>query len=313
MGTRLTEAFDLQAHRGGAGLYVENTLAAFGHALDLGVTTLECDVHVTADGVAAVTHDRKLDPAKLRGAYVGQYLTRLTWAQVSTLDAGSLTQDAFPGQRSVPGARMPRLEEVFALLAARGADGVQVNVETKYEVLAPTETAPRERFVDVVTGLVRDAGLVDRVSVQSFDWGLLAMVREAEPGLRLNALTSGHYLEAGMPGASPWLGGLDIDEYDGNLVAAAASYEFDAVSPIHGSPFATGVEDPAYRPFVTPAMVDQAHEAGMRVIPYTVDDPPTMKSLINLGVDGLITNYPDRLRDAMMSTGLPLPAAYPSA
>jgi glycerophosphoryl diester phosphodiesterase len=311
VGERLTEEFDLQAHRGGAGLYVENTLAAFGHALDLGVTTLECDVHVTADGVAAVTHDRKLDPRKLLGAYVGQYLTRLTWAQVATLDAGSLTQDAFPGQRPVPGARMPRLEEVFALLAERGADDVRINVETKYEVIAPTETAPRERFVDVVTGLARDAGLLDRLSVQSFDWGLLAMVRKAEPELKLNALTSGHYLETDMPGASPWLGGLDIDDFDGNLVAAAASYGFDAVSPIHGSPFATGVEDPAYRPFVTPAMVDQAHEAGIRVIPYTVDDPSTMKSLISLGVDGLITNYPDRLRHAMMSSGLPLPPTYP--
>lgn len=323
VGSRLSDDFDVQAHRGGAGLRPENTLAAFGNALALGVTTLECDVHLTRDGVPVVNHDRQVQGSRNRDTgpatpgdpdfpYVGGYLSRLTWAQVRTIDVGSDVRLEHPGQRPSPGARMPRLEEVFALLVERGADTVGVNLETKFDVLAPEETAPRERFVEVVADTVRSAGMLERTSVQSFDWGALRLMRDHEPALRLNALTSGHYLQEGMPGASPWLGGLDIDDFSGNLVAAAATLGFDAVSPVHGSPFRSGVADPAYRPFVTASMVADAHGAGMRVLPYTVDDPATMHGLVELGVDGLITNYPDRLLKVLRAAGIPTPAQYPA-
>jgi glycerophosphoryl diester phosphodiesterase len=206
---------------------------------------------------------------------------------------------------------MPTLAEVFGLLDERGADDVFVNLETKFEVSAPAETEPRERFVDVVCTTLEDHGMLERASVQSFDWGILRLLRERASSVRLNALTSGHYLEAGQPGGSPWMDGLDIDHFGGDLVAAAASRGFHAVSPIHGSPFLSGVGDPAYRPFVTPSMVARAHDAGMRVLPYTVDDPDTMRALLELGVDGLITNYPDRLRAVLAEAGRDLPKPRP--
>jgi glycerophosphoryl diester phosphodiesterase len=322
VGTRISDAFDLQAHRGGLGLTVENTLAAFGRALALGVSTLECDVHISADGVAMVTHDRRVDEERNRDTvplspgdpefpYVGKLVRQLTFDQLRTLDVGSIRHRDHPGQELRPGAVMPTLTEVFGLLDERGADEVEINLETKFEVSAPAETEPRERFVEVVCTTLAESGMVERASVQSFDWGMLRLIREREPGIRLNALTSGHYLEVGQPGGSPWMDGLDIDHFGGNLVAAAAYRGFDAVSPIHGSPFLSGVADPAYRPFVTSAMVEQAHAAGMRVLPYTVDDPDTMRALLELGVDGLITNYPDRLRQVMALAGLDLPKARP--
>ena len=322
VGTRLTGAFDLQAHRGAVGLTVENTLAAFGRALDVGVSTLEFDVHISADGIAMVTHDRRVAEERNRDTgpafpddpeypYVGKLVRHLTVTQLRTLDVGSVRHDGHPCQQLDPGARIPTLTEVFALLDERGADGVRVNLETKFEVVAPAETEPRERFVEVVCTTLKEAGMLERASVQSFDWGMLRLIREREPDIRLNALTSGHYLEVGQPGGSPWMDGLDIDHFDGDLVAAASSRGFDAVSPIHGSPFTSGVDDPSYRSFVTPEMVEQAHAAGMRVLPYTVDDPATMRSLLRLGVDGLITNYPDRLRDVLGAAGLPLPSAHP--
>jgi glycerophosphoryl diester phosphodiesterase len=322
VGTRLSDAFDLQAHRGGLGLTVENTLAAFRTALAVGVTTLECDVHITSDGVAVVTHDRRIGHERNRDTgpaypgdpdfpYVGRLVRHLTLAQVRTLDVGSGRHPEHPGQRLDPGARIPTLEEAFALLEERGADDVEVNLETKFEVVAPAETEPRERFVDVVTATVERARMAERVSVQSYDWGMLRLIRERAPKVRLNALTGGHYLEVGQPGGSPWMDGLDIDDFGGNLVRAAASRGMDAVSPVHGSPYTSGVGDPAYRPFVTAAMVDDAHDAGMRVLPYTVDDPATMRALLELRVDGLITNYPDRLRGVLADEGIPLPPAYP--
>ena len=90
-------------------------------------------------------------------------------------------------------------------------------------------------------------------------------------------------------------------------MAAAASFGADAISPVHGTPQNGKVTDPGYQAYTTPALVDEAHRAGMAVIPWTVDDPATMASLMDAGVDGIITNYPDRLRALMAERGLKLP------
>lgn len=315
--------FDLQAHRGGLGLTVENTLPAFEKALDIGVTTLECDVHVSLDGVAMVVHDRRLGAEKYADTepatdedpffpYVGGLVTDYTLEQLRCIDAGAKTLPTMAEQCAAPGARIPLLTELFDLVTERGAEEVRFNIETKFDAVAPHETAPRERFAEVLVATVRVAGLVDRVSVQAFDWAVLRLVRELEPRLQLNVLVAPKYLEAGKPGASPWLGGVDIDDYT-DLVSAVAAEGFDAISPAHGYPFAAGVDDPSYQPFTTPEMIASAHAAGLQVITYTVDDPPTMRSLIAAGVDGLITNYPGRLRAVMADLGMTLPARHPAA
>jgi glycerophosphoryl diester phosphodiesterase len=312
---RIRPQFDLQAHRGGAGLRPENTLAAFAHALEIGVTTLECDVHVSLDGVPMVVHDRRLGSDKYCDTapavegdpffpYVGGLVTDLTVDQLSTLDAGSRLQPGLPAQMLTPGARIPRLSELFSLVVERGAEHTRLNIETKFDALAPHETAPRTRFAEVLATTAEGWGLVDRISIQSFDWECLTLVRQREPRFQLNVLTSPKYLQIGAPGASPWLGGVDIDDFGGDLVAAVVAQGFDAISPIHGSPFTSGVADPAYKPFTTTELVERAHAAGLLVLPYTVDDPATMSALIDAGTDGLITNYPDRLREVMTEHGL---------
>lgn len=174
--------FDLQAHRGGLGLTVESTIASFSNALELGVNTLELDVQITEDHQAVVTHDRKISGAKCKDTgpvfagdpeypYVGKYIKDLTLAQVRTLDCGSQTLTNYPGQRPSPGAQMPLLTEVFDLVKLYNANKVWMNIETKVEAGAPHETAPREEFVQIVAKQVREAGLLHRVSIQSFDWG----------------------------------------------------------------------------------------------------------------------------------------------
>ncbi len=146
-----------------------------------------------------------------------------------------------------------------------------------------------------------------RVSIESFDWGSLRLVQQRDPQIRTVALTNKDFLQAGQPGKSPWLGGIDADDFGGDLVAAASSLGFDAISPVHGTPQNGAVTDPGYVPYVTADMVRRAHAAGMQVIPWTVDDKPTMRALIGAGVDGLITDYPDRLRDVMAESGMKLP------
>lgn len=275
--------FDLQAHRGGAGLAPENTLRAFGNALDLGVSTLECDVHVSADGVAMVSHDRVLTERACTGPHLGRLISTVTRAELAEMDCG--------------GEPMPTFAQVLALLAARDADEVGINVETKFDVLHPDETGPRERFVDTVLAATRAAGMTQRLSVQSFDWTLLTLVREEEPDIPLHVLTNTAYLEAHLPGASPWMNGVDIDDHTGSVAAAVAYAGFDAISPSIT--------------ILTPAMVREAHDAGLRVLPYTVDEPADMRRLLSLEVDGMITNRPDLLRAELAKTGLPLPARHP--
>ena len=307
--------FDLEAHRGGIAYYPEATLPAFANALRIGVTTLELDVQITADGREVVTHDRKIKPEKCRDTaplfpgdpefpYAGRYVKDLTFDQVRTLDCGSQTLPGYPEQQPAPGARMPTLHEVFSLVRRCHATDVRFNIETKVEAAAPEETAPREQFVRVVADEVRKAGMLRRVTVQSFDWGALRRMREVEPRLPVVALTEPKFLEVGQPGASPWLGGLDIDDFGGSPVQAVRTFGASALSPLHGTPQNGTVNDPDYVPFTTPALVAEAHEAGVRVVPWTVNDEPTMNALIDMGVDGLITDYPARLRELLVARGI---------
>ncbi|GAA1330692.1 glycerophosphodiester phosphodiesterase family protein [Catellatospora bangladeshensis] len=314
---RPKRGFDLQAHRGGIGLTVESTLAAFARALEVGVTTLELDVQITRDGREVVTHDRRTNPAKCVDTapafpgdpafpYAGRYVKDLTFAQVRTLDCGSRRWAQYPDQALSPGARMPTLAEVFALARRYRAHDVRFNIETKVEAAAPHETAPREQFVAVTAREVRRSGFARNVTIQSFDWGTLMLWRRVEPRLPLVALTQPEFLRPG----SPWTGGLDLADFGGSVVEAVRSFGASALSPVHGNPQNGAVGDPGYVPFTTKALVDEAHARGIEVVPWTVNDPATMRKLIDDGVDGIITDYPDRLRAVLAERGLPLPRKY---
>ncbi|CCH27432.1 Glycerophosphoryl diester phosphodiesterase [Saccharothrix espanaensis DSM 44229] len=310
-------AFDLQAHRGGIGLTVESTLAAFGRALETGVTTLELDVQITKDGREVITHDRRTNPAKCADTtpatpgdpafpYAGKYVKDLTFAQVRTLDCGSRPHPDFPGQVASPGARMPTLAELFALAREYRAWDVKFNIETKVEAAAPHETAPREQFVEVTSREIRRSGFYRNVTVQSFDWGTLMLWREKEPRLPLVALTQPEFLRPG----SPWTGGLELADFGGSVVKAVRSFGASALSPVHGNPQNGKVGDPNYVPFTTKALVDEAHRHHLKVVPWTIDDPATMDKLIGDGVDGIITDYPDRLRTVLKERGFKLARTY---
>lgn len=313
--------FDIQAHRGGLGLTVESTIASFSHGLELGVSTLELDVQITQDGDAVVTHDRKVDGKKCRDTapytpgdpeypYVGKFINTLSLKQVKQLDCGSLPQANFPEQQPDPGARMPELRDIFTLVHRYRAYGVKLNVETKVEAGAPTETAPREQFVQVVASEIRKANIARQVTIQSFDWGSLMRMHQVMPQLPLVALDNFDFLQVGKPGKSPWLGGIDIDDFGGDPIKAVKSFGASAISPVDGFPQGGRITDPAFRPYFTKDTVKAAHKAGLKVIPWTVDDPATVKWFVDQGVDGIISDYPDRVRDVVRSEGIRLPQAY---
>ena len=150
-------AFDVEGHRGTRGLRPENTLAAFGKALQVGVSTLELDTGVTEDGVVVVSHERRLSTLECQDTapatagdpefpYVGKLIKDLSYAQIATLDCGTRhpadpATDPFVGtQESVPGTHMPKLADVFALADRYGAKNVQFNIETKIDPTLPGDT-----------------------------------------------------------------------------------------------------------------------------------------------------------------------------
>ena len=305
--TAQAHAFDLQGHRGARGLAPENTLAGFETALRIGVTTLELDLAMTKDNVLVVSHDRRLNPEHTRGPD-GQFLARegppirsLTFAEVQQYDVGRLKPGtgyakSFPEQQPVDGARIPTLTEVFDLARRTGAAHVRFNIETKLAPASGREVPDPETFAAAVVDAVRASGLATRVSVQSFDWRTLLIIRRIAPEIERVCLTINHDDSAqrpGEPGASAWTAGLDVRDFGGStprLVGAAGCATWS----------------PQFRD-LTPAAIAAAKALGLKIIPWTVNERADMERLIALGVHGIITDYPDRLRAAMAEKNMPLP------
>lgn len=287
---------DVQGHRGARGLRPENTTAGFAHALALGVDTIETDLLVTRDDVVVCAHDPALNPAITRGPD-GRWLEgptplvrALTLAELQRYDVGRIAPGTayaqrFPEQVPVDGARIPALTDLLELARAH-ATAPRLNLEIKTSPLAPGETAPPEHVVSLVIDAVRRAGMAERVTLQSFDWRCVLASRSLAPEIATNCLTM-RDLELdslapveGRP--SPWLGGLDPALFGHcvpRLVAATGSTAW--------APYFSNLDA---------ATLAQAHALGLKVIPWTVNEPADMTRFVTMGVDGLITDYPDRAR-----------------
>ena len=306
-------AFDLEGHRGARGLAPENTLPAFAQALSIGVTTLELDAGVTEDGVVVVCHDRRLNPDIARGPD-GRWLTgrtrairELTFHELQRYDVGRIRPGSdyskrFQDQRRMDGVRIPRLADVFALVRHARNDAVRFNIETKLSPLAPEDTIGPEEFARALIEVVRANGMAGRTIVQSFDWRTLAVVQREAPEIATSYLTeqqqANDTIGAAQEATSPWTGGIRYRDHGSvpRMVKAAGG----------------AVWSPSYRD-LTEALVKEAQGLGLKVLPWTVNDPSDMDRLIGWGVDGIISDYPDRLRAAMAAKGLPLPIATPVA
>jgi glycerophosphoryl diester phosphodiesterase len=297
--------FDLQGHRGARGLKPENTLAGFAFALELGVSTLELDCAVTRDGIVVVSHDPVLNPDYTRddrGRFLdapGPPIVTLTLAELQRYDVGRLrpgTQYAarFPDQQAVDGERIPRLADVFALARSRGDVEVRFNVETKLSPDRPDLSTAPETFAKAVVDAIRDAGMESRTTIQSFDWRTLSIVRRIAPEMATVALTDQQpgddTIQAGRAGPSPWLGGLDVDDFGGSVPKL-----------VHAS--GARVWSPNYQD-LDARLVKEARGLGLAVVPWTVNEPPEMRRVLDLGVDGMISDRPDRLRSELEAKGI---------
>lgn len=322
---KLPDGFDLQAHRGGRSARPENTLPAFAYALAVGVTTLEMDMQITADGVPVISHHKDLRRYLARNPW-GKFLATdeqpdiryTTLEELKKFDLGAMSPDAPWGQwdlygktqKPVPGTRLATLEEVFKLVRDWGNDTVFLSIETKSTpyVINPGNPPP-ERWVKVFHDLVVKYGMQDRVMLQSFDWRTLREMKKVDPRIATVALTANQpswngeddegdyqWLDRAIP--APWLAGLDLGKFGNDPVKAAHAIRADVYAP--------------YYKEVTAQVIEQAHALGMRVVPYTVNDPVQMRAMIAMGVDGLTTDRPATLRAVMQELGMLLPPKDPA-
>lgn len=306
--------FDLQGHRGARGLAPENTLPAFALALSLGVHTLELDVGLTSDGVLVISHDPALNPDITRGPD-GQFLqgrgplihhstlAQLQRYQLGRIRPGSRYAAQFPNQVPVDGTRLPTLDALFALVKSAGNSVVQFDIETKLSPLAPDDTATPETLARALISAIREAGLTARCTVQSFDWRTLQLVQREAPEIRTAYLTAQQpWLDNVSPAAaapdapSPWTAGFHLQHHGSvpRLVQAAGGR-------IWSAHFAD----------LDATKVQEAHALGLQVLAWTVNDPAQIQRLLNLGIDGIISDRPDLVRAEMARRSMPLPPAAP--
>ena len=259
---------DVQGHRGARGHLPENTLAGFELAMKMGVTTLELDVGVTKDGVVVVHHDRGLNPAIARGPdgkWVDQPtpIHSLTFAELQRYDVGRLR----PG--SEYGSHFPHQKPIDGTRVPRLADlfrmagkSARFNIEPKMDADALHETLPHEPFARALIAEIRKAGVEDRTTVQAFHWPLLKVV-ERETTMRTVYCTEG-------AGSDP----RRVHEAGGRIW----SPDFQTL---------------------TPEKIAAARKWGMWITVWTVNVPADIARMIATGVDGMASDYPDRVLEAL--------------
>jgi glycerophosphoryl diester phosphodiesterase len=306
-------AFDLQGHRGARGLAPENTLPAFAAAMSLGVSTLELDTSITKDGVVVVSHDARLNPDITRGPD-GRWLNPPTRAvrdltlddlghyDVGRIKPGSEYSYSFPDQRRMDGVHMPTLAQVFQLARSAGNTEVRFNIEIKTSPEKPADALAPEAFAKALLATIARERMSSRVIIQSFDWRALKAVQALSPAIPTS------YLSA----QQRFLDNIAAAKADGSAWTAGVQFRDHGSIPKMVKAAGGAIWSPFY-PELSADLVKEAHALGLKVLPWTVNKTEDMARLVDWGVDGLITDRPDFLRDVMAEKKLPLPKPTPVA
>lgn len=271
----MTDYIDVQAHRGGAGLMPENTIEAMKNALDMGVNTLELDLQVSADGQVVVSHDAyfhsryatRPDGSVVKKEDPKEYIYTMPYSEVAKYDVGSRPSEVWPEKACVAAVKplaSDLIDFVENYTKEKGLSPVRYNIEIKSKDANgegkwwPTYDA----FVRECALLLHSKHLDDRLVVQSFDVRALEYMRERYPEFILSYL-------------------VDAKEPDFDTFMKKLDFTPQWLSPHHS--------------ITDEALVKKCREKGMKIVPWTVDTPKDIKRMIDLDVDAIITNYPDRV------------------
>jgi glycerophosphoryl diester phosphodiesterase len=295
---------DLQGHRGARGLLAENTLPSWALALQMGVTTLELDVVVTQDDVLVISHDPALNPDITRDAQ-GRFLSskgpdirRLSFEQLQSYDVGRINPTSryaqtFSAQKGQDGVRIPRLKDLFELVKNQGNTQVKFAIETKITPQRPDQTPEPERFVQLLLQEIKAHGMSERVQILSFDWRTLQAVQKTAPGMPTVYITAqlaaldNLGIKSGQPSA--WTAGFQHAQH------SSVPKMIKAAGGTHWSSFWRELDAQKVR---------EAQSLGLKVLAWTVNDRQSMGQMLDLGVDGLVTDRPDIAAELLKERGI---------
>ena len=299
------------AHRGGSGLRPENTLAAFAHALDVGVDGFELDVHVAKDGTVVVFHDDALKREIVRDAH-GQWLSEtgpllkdLPYPAIQTYDVGRLKPGTkygarYPDQVAQDGERIPKLAEVIYLINRAGGPE-RLWIELKTNFMDRSQTSSPQAMAESVVRVLKREKFLDRAILVGFDWAALIAAKKIAPKVEcwFTTLPQSWFGEAPPPAehgpppqaeleklraqessSAPWTAGFDRPAY-GSVIKAAKAAGADGWFPYYAD--------------INRSTLAEARELGLRVGAWTVDRTDDLARLADLQIDGICTDYPDRL------------------
>jgi glycerophosphoryl diester phosphodiesterase len=284
-------------HRGAAGLRPENTLAAFRKAMEIKVDAVELDVQLSSDGELVIYHNYCLDPDITRapdGSWVKAkvFIKNASLAELKTYDVGrakSLSIKALrhPAQRPVDGERIPSLREAVSLFkSSRSKHKPQLWIEIKTSPETTDQSSSPEAVGSALVRLLQQENIAARVHILSFDWRSLYHVQKIAPDIPTIYVSriggSVRNIQPGRPGLSPWTTPIDVNDFDGSLPQAIRAAGGRNWAPHHRE--------------VTESSLQEAHRLGLKVYVWTPDDAAQMRRMIEMGVDGIITNRPDILQ-----------------
>lgn len=267
--------FDFQGHRGCRGLFPENSLEGFLYALDCGVTTLEMDVVITKDNKVLVSHEPFFNH-EICSCFNGVEITeanekdfniyQLTYADITKIDCGSHPHPRFPNQGKIPTTK-PLLKTVIDAvkqkLELQNKPLCQFNIEIKSSVETDTIYHPiYTEYSDLLVVLLIQSNILKNTTIQSFDVRVLNYLHQKYPRISLSFLV----------------------ETDESMTAQLSKLDFtpSVYSPIYS--------------LVDAQMVQLCKAKNIKLIPWTVNDIYNMQQLVGIGVDGIISDYPDQFR-----------------
>ncbi len=288
-------------HRGAAGLAPENTLAAISKALEIGVDGVELDVQLSADGIAVVHHDFRLNPDITRTAS-GEWLEMgntppikaLTLTELKRYDVGRLKPDTryatrYPDQEPADGEQIPTLQEVVLLLKGAEDHKTKLWIEIKASPEELEVSQSPEPVTDAVVAILRKEAFLARTMILSFDWRALVHLQKTAPEIPTAYLspigTRWVSVRPGEPWPTQWTAGIDVGEFNGSIPRAVKAAGGKYWAPNHMT--------------INPSLVREAHGLGLKVVVWTSDSGQQMQGLMEMGVDGMMTNRPDILRSVM--------------
>ena len=287
----------IYGHRGARGDLPENTLDSFQYLFDHSIGAYETDILISKDFIPVITHDFKLDPSLTKDIN-GEWLVDenikifdLTYEELSKYDVGALNKLSkygrrFINQKSLPNQKIPKLTELLSLSKKSQIDNLVINLEIKSTPAQENLTPSPEKMVGLILDVVNNFELNEKIIYSSFDWRVLREIKEQSPETPRAYLTyqqqTGTKISGTIYDQSPWMDFMPLK----NAIELPR-----LIASLGGQAW-----HPYYRD-ISKKIVEISHEANLPINVWTVNDEDDMLKMIEYGVDGIMTDYPLKLKD----------------